>query len=348
MINFMPERSVSTGRKIPILPWEVSVMPSYIAAKNLHKEFGTIVAVDDISLSVRSGEVLGFLGPNGAGKTTTMRILTGYLRPDGGSIEICGLEMFKDPVKAKSMIGYLPEGAPLYPEMTPSSFLRFTGEVRGFGGADLQHRVEEAADLVNLRSVWNQPIETLSKGYKRRLGLAQAILHDPEILILDEPTDGLDPNQKSEVRELVRRMAKSKAIIISTHILEEVHAVCTRAAIINKGLIAADGTPADLEAMSIHNNAVSILVSSEKAGGLADKLEKAPFIRTVETVAESSGRIRVWAFPKDGQIILHEVAALIRDGKYEVDEFRQETGRLDEVFRSLTVPVTAAAQGERT
>jgi ABC-2 type transport system ATP-binding protein len=321
-------------------------MPSLIEAKNLHKVFGAIVAVDDISLSVRTGEVLGFLGPNGAGKTTTMRILTGYLRPDGGSVGICGIDIFKDPVKAKTKIGYLPEGAPLYPEMTPAAFLRFAAGIRGLKGGELQRCMERAADLLNLREVWSQPVETLSKGYKRRLGLAQAILHDPEILILDEPTDGLDPNQKTEVRELVRRMAESKAIIISTHILEEVHAVCTRAAIINKGLITADGTPAELEAMSIRHNAVSILVPSDGAVDLAAKLEGAPFVSAVETEALSGGRVRVSAFPSGGQTILHEVADLIREGKHDVDEFRQETGRLEEVFRNLTAPERAAAEGE--
>ena len=224
-------------------------MSSHISARNLQKKFGPIVAVNDISFSVHTGEVLGFLGPNGAGKTTTMRILTGYLRPEKGSVEICGIDMFADPVKSKSIVGYLPEGAPLYPEMTPSSFLRFAGSVRGIRGAQLQLRMEEVAELIHLREVWNQPIETLTKGYKRRLGLGQAILHDPEVLILDEPTDGLDPNQKSEVRELVRRMAESKVIVISTHILEEIHAVCSRVAIINEGRIVVDGTPAELEAM---------------------------------------------------------------------------------------------------
>lgn len=321
-------------------------MSSHISARNLQKKFGPIVAVNDISFSVHSGEVLGFLGPNGAGKTTTMRILTGYLRPEKGSVEICGIDMFADPVKTKSIIGYLPEGAPLYPEMTPSSFLRFAGSVRGIEGAQLQRRMEEVAELIHLREVWNQPIETLSKGYKRRLGLGQAILHDPEVLILDEPTDGLDPNQKSEVRELVRRMAESKAIIISTHILEEIHAVCSRVAIINEGKIVVDGTPAELEAMSTHHNAVSILISSDRAGDLAAGLEEIPSVRTVETVDDSSGRVCVSALPESGQIILQEVADLIRVGQFEVDEFRQEAGRLDEVFRKLTVPETATAKGE--
>ena len=323
-------------------------MSASIAADHLRKRFGHILAVDDISFTVNSGEVLGFLGPNGAGKTTTMRILTGYLRPDEGSVTICGIDMSSEPVKAKSRIGFLPEGAPLYPEMTPAAFLHFTGSARGLPATDLRRRMAEAAELVHLEDVWNQPIETLSKGYKRRLGLAQSILHDPEVLILDEPTDGLDPNQKSEVRTLVRQMAESKAIIISTHSLEEVHAVCSRAIIIAHGRIVADGTPSELEAMSAHHNAVSILVAPERAGDLAAKLEKIPSVSTVETVTESGGRVLVSAIPEGGNPILHEVTELIREGKFEVDEFRQEAGRLDEVFRDLTMGGSTPAEGARS
>jgi len=321
-------------------------MASNIQAQNLRKTFGRIVAVDDISFSVQTGEVLGFLGPNGAGKTTTMRLLTGYLRPDNGSITICGTNMFTHPVRAKSAVGYLPEGAPLYSEMTPAAFLKFTGSARGMEGARLSGRIEEVAELVHLREVWNQPVDTLSKGFKRRLGLAQAILHDPEVLILDEPTDGLDPNQKSEVRQLVRALACSKAIIVSTHILEEVHAVCSRAIIINRGRIAADGTPMELEALSAHHNSVSILLSSGREADLAANLEKIPSVRTVESSEAGEGQTRLLAFPEGGRSILHEVAQTITGGKFEVDEFRQETGRLDEVFRDLTTEPHEMKGGE--
>lgn len=222
-------------------------MESYIEAESLCKEFGNLRAVDQLSLKVSPGEVLGFLGPNGAGKSTTMKMLTGFLTPDSGTVRICGLDMGQKPVAAKACLGYLPEGAPLYPEMTPGSLLNFIAGIRGLRGEEKNRRLDQVAEQVQVKEVWRQPIETLSKGFKRRVGLAQAILHDPQVLILDEPTDGLDPNQKHEVRQLVREMAEKKAIIISTHILEEVDAICSRAMIIDRGRIVADGTPAQLQ-----------------------------------------------------------------------------------------------------
>lgn len=318
---------------------------SRIEAAGLRKEFGRIVAVDDISFSVESGTVLGFLGPNGAGKTTTMRMLTGYLRPSKGNISICGIDMQTEPVKAKERIGYLPEGAPLYPELTPASFLRFTGMVRGLRGKELDQRMAETATEVHIKEVWNQSIETLSKGYKRRLGLAQAILHNPEVLILDEPTDGLDPNQKQEVRQLVRQMAETKAIIISTHILEEVHAVCSRAVILSRGRIVADGTPGELEAMASDHNAVSILLPSPDAAGLAEMLKKKDSIRAVEITPEDEDRSLIQAFPTEGSFILAQVTDIIREHDIRVLELRQEPGRLDEVFRNLTIPEGHSANG---
>lgn len=316
-----------------------------IVATSLRKEFGRIVAVDDISFSVQTGEVLGFLGPNGAGKTTAMRMLTGYLRPTRGDVLICGTNMLAEPVKAKARIGYLPEGAPLYPEMTPATLLRFTGQTRGLGGKELENRMAQTADQVHLREVWNQSIETLSKGYKRRLGLAQAILHNPEVLILDEPTDGLDPNQKQEVRQLVKQMAQSKAIIISTHILEEVHAVCTRAVILAHGRIVADGTPGELESMASDHNAVTILLPSTEASQFAEKLRKISSVRTVEVTPEGEDRCLIQAFPSKGSPILTQVTDLIREHNISILELRQEPGRLDEVFRSLTIPTTDPAHG---
>jgi ABC-2 type transport system ATP-binding protein len=318
---------------------------SKIEAARLRKEFGRIVAVDDISFSVRTGEVLGFLGPNGAGKTTTMRMLTGYLRPTKGDVSICGINMLNEPVKAKSRIGYLPEGAPLYPELTPATLLRFTGSVRGIGGKELASRMGATAEQVHLKEVWHQPIETLSKGYKRRLGLAQAILHDPEVLILDEPTDGLDPNQKQEVRQLVRQMARSKAIIISTHILEEVHAVCTRAVILANGRIVADGTPGELESMASDHNAVTILLPSKGASEFAEKLEKVPSVRAVEITSDSEDRSLIQAFPSGDSLILTQITDLIRDNNISVLELKLEPGRLDEVFRNLTIPTEHTSHG---
>jgi len=217
-----------------------------IDIQHLSKSFGPLRAVDDISFSVGRGEVLGFLGPNGAGKSTTMKMVTGFLTPSSGTVRVCGHDIGSDPMDAKKSLGYLPEGAPAYPDMTPAGFLEFIAAIRGLSASAMKERIAEVVRLVHLEGVLHQRIETLSKGYKRRVGLAQAILHDPEVLVLDEPTDGLDPNQKHEVRALIRQMSANKAIVLSTHILEEVEAVCTRAIIIARGRILFDGTPAEL------------------------------------------------------------------------------------------------------
>ncbi len=224
-------------------------MPALIEIIGLTKRFGGFTAVDDISFKVERGEVLGFLGPNGAGKSTTMRMLAGFITPSAGTARICGFDVQSQGVSARRHLGYLPEGAPTYPDMAVGDFLRFCGRVRGYRGGDLKERVNNALDLTSLDEVERLPIETLSKGFKRRVGLAQALLHDPDVLVLDEPTDGLDPNQKHEVRSLIQTMATTKAIIISTHILEEVDAVCTRAMVIASGHVVADATPAALAAL---------------------------------------------------------------------------------------------------
>lgn len=229
-------------------------MSSLVSAEHLKKSFDGFVAVNDVTLQVTRGEVLGFLGPNGAGKTTTMRMLTGYLEPDSGAIQIDGIDLSKQPEKAKAKIGYLPEGAPLYPDMTPRQMMRFFGSARGLGRDYVSSRIGRMIELLHLENVADQTIDTLSKGFKRRVGLALALLHDPQILILDEPTDGLDPLQKHEVCELIRTISPGKAIIISTHILEEVEAVCSRAVIIANGGIVADGTPQGLLKTSGHKN----------------------------------------------------------------------------------------------
>jgi ABC-2 type transport system ATP-binding protein len=217
-------------------------MPGLLELDGLEKRFGAVVAVDGISLSVPAGEVLGFLGPNGAGKSTTMKMAAGYLTPDAGAARICGFDVATRPIQAKRLIGYLPEGAPAWGEMTPISFLKFCARVRGLAGAAGKRAIDAAVERTGLEPVIERAIETLSKGFKRRVGLAQAILHDPRVLILDEPTDGLDPNQKHHVRQLIRDMAAGRAIVVSTHILEEVDAVCSRAVIIDRGRIVADGT----------------------------------------------------------------------------------------------------------
>jgi ABC-2 type transport system ATP-binding protein len=217
--------------------------------ENLQKRFGRLEAVKGISFTVSKGEVLGFLGPNGAGKSTTMRMITGFLPPTAGTASICGHDIITDPVEAKKCLGYLPEAAPSYRAMTVEDYLRFIASVRGYHGAEARERVEAAIEKARLQPVAHKTIETLSKGYRQRACFAQAILHDPPVLIMDEPTDGLDPNQKFTVREMIREMAAEKAIVISTHILEEVDAVCTRAIVIADGEIRADGTPAKLKAM---------------------------------------------------------------------------------------------------
>ena len=221
--------------------------PVSIEIDGLTKRFGTFTAVDNVSFQVRRGEVLGFLGPNGAGKSTTMRMLAGFMTPTAGTARIQGHDVRSDGVAARRALGFLPEGAPTYPEMTVEGFLRFCARIRGFSGSELADRVDLAMQMTTLRGVRLQPVETLSKGFKRRVGLAQALLHNPPVLVLDEPTDGLDPNQKHEVRALIERMAPDKAIVISTHILEEVGAVCTRTIVIAGGRVVADATPAELE-----------------------------------------------------------------------------------------------------
>jgi len=227
-----------------------NTQPTLIEVKSLDKKFGTIHAVKNLSFSVKKGEVLGFLGPNGAGKSTTMKMITGFLEPTSGTVSVCGHDVLEEPIAVKEKIGYLPEGAPAYGEMTVKNFLDFIADIRGFKGKEKQDRVDSIIKKINLETVRNQTIDTLSKGFKRRVGIAQALLHDPEVLIMDEPTDGLDPNQKHEVRMLINEMAEHKAIIISTHILEEVDAICTRAIIIASGELLFDGTPAELLAKS--------------------------------------------------------------------------------------------------
>ncbi|UCF30981.1 MAG: ATP-binding cassette domain-containing protein [bacterium] len=320
-------------------------MSSRVEVHDLRKSFGTIVAVDGISFTVDSGEILGFLGPNGAGKSTTMRILTGYLPPDSGSVSICGIDILHRPVPAKARIGYLPEGAPLYPEMTPASFLGFVADIRGITGNGKAQRLARVAEIMHLKEVWHQPIETLSKGFKRRVGLAQAIVHDPDVLILDEPTDGLDPNQKREVRQLVRDMARDKAIIISTHILEEVHAVCTRAAIISRGRIVADGTPGELEAMSEYNHAVTIQVRADDAVSLSGAIARLPDVRKVDTLPLADRLVEITAFPAGGERIITGISRMLQEGSWDIVEVRHESGRLDEVFLSLTAGGAEEAQG---
>jgi ABC-2 type transport system ATP-binding protein len=307
-----------------------------IELSGLTKRFGPITAVDGVSLTVDRGEVLGFLGPNGAGKTTTMRMVTGYLPPTSGKAVVSGHDVAKEPIQARRRIGYLPEGTPLYGDMTPASFLDFVARARGLGNAERRRRVADAAAKVELADVLYRPIDTLSKGYKRRVGVAQAILHDPEVLILDEPTDGLDPNQKHQVRALIRDMAKDKAIVISTHILEEVEAICTRAVIIGWGRILFDGTPAALLRRSPLYNAVSARVRAEQAPRARQALKDLPSVARVETRDGADGAATVVAYPADGRAIAQEVSRRLLDAAVAVELLEVERPRLDEAFRRLT------------
>ena len=311
-------------------------MAALIEAQGLVKSFGTLRAVDGITLNVARGEVLGFLGPNGAGKSTTMRLITGFLEPDAGSARIAGFDVQQQPKEAKKRLGYLPEGAPLYAEMTPRGLLAFIAELRGLRGEALARSVSMAVEKTALGPVLDQTIETLSKGYKRRVGIAQAILSDPEVLIMDEPTDGLDPNQKHHVRELITDMAKEKAIIVSTHILEEVEAVCTRAVVINRGRIVADGTAEDLMRRVPYHGAVAIRVATDKSEALKGALAAIAGISVVETVSSGNGQLLVRALPKNGAGILTDVASVIRQKGLVVDEVFVERGKLDDVFRQIT------------
>jgi ABC-2 type transport system ATP-binding protein len=311
-------------------------MTTLIEAQALRKCFGNIVAVDDISLSVSKGEVLGFLGPNGAGKSTTMKMITGFLEPDSGTAHIAGIDISEDPIGAKRHLGYLPEGAPAYADMTPRSFLGFIAEIRGYSGGEAKARADAAAEKAGLLGVWSQRIETLSKGYKRRVGLAQAILHDPAVLIMDEPTDGLDPNQQHQVRELIKQMAKDKAIIISTHILQEVDAVCTRAVIIDKGRIVADGTAEALESRLAYHRAVALKVRATAGDTAKAALETLAGVARVEITGRNDSAVSLRAFPKDGHEIATTIGAALRDKGIDVEELFVEKGRLDDVFRQIT------------
>jgi len=302
-----------------------------IEINQLSKQFAQHKVVDDLSFSVRPGEVLGFLGPNGAGKSTTMKMLTGFLPPSSGSVRIFGFDIQNQTLKAQRQIGYLPEGAPCYGDMRVGSFLSFIASIRGFRGAEKKRRIRQAAAQLELFDVLGQSIETLSKGFKRRVGLAQAILHDPKVLILDEPTDGLDPNQKHQVRELIQSLAHDKIVIISTHILEEVSALCSRALIIAKGRLLADDTPEGLRARSRYHQAVTL-----RGARAVDQvaLEDLPGVAAVEADDALGSNLCVLAQP--GQSIFAAVHGLLAQRGWPVESLHVEQGRLDEVFRSLT------------
>tara|TARA_Y100000815_G_scaffold149108_1_gene134822 strand:- start:46 stop:990 length:945 start_codon:yes stop_codon:yes gene_type:complete len=305
--------------------------------ENLTKRYGQHTVVDDLSFRCVPGEVLGFLGPNGAGKSTTMKMVTGFVPPSAGRVSVCGLDIDQASLEARRCIGYLPEGAPCYPEMTPSSFLEFIADIRGLTPAERKTRLDSVIEALHLGPVLNQSIDTLSKGFKRRVGLAQAILHDPKVLILDEPTDGLDPNQKHEVRELIRSMATNKLIVLSTHILEEVEAVCTRAIIIANGSILADDTPEQLARRSRSHNAVRLCVGANES---FDQVQAALVqLVSVDSVEVDRGSRTITALARtetrDGET-WQEVFDLISRQSWDITGLQLEVGQLDQVFREIT------------
>lgn len=305
---------------------------------NLSKYFGAKKVVDDLSFGVQKGEILGFLGPNGAGKSTTMRMITGFIPPSGGTAVIGGFDISTDPISARKRIGYLPENAPVYPDMTVSAYLDFCAQIRGFKGAAKKIRIAEILSKCFLTDVRHQTIHTLSKGFKQRVCFAQSILHDPDYLILDEPTDGLDPNQKHEVRSMIREMSPDKVIILSTHILDEVEAVCTRAIIIAKGAIVADDSPAGLKARSALHGAVSITLEGAAPSALLPAVQSVAGVKSAEILNENTSQVTVRVFPEKQDLpIADRLMSVLTENHFKIQSIFVEQGRLDEVFRTITL-----------
>jgi len=316
-----------------------------IKVQNLAKLFGAKRAVDDISFSLERGEVLGFLGPNGAGKSTTMRMITGFIPPSAGTVTVGGYNIEDDPIPAKRMVGYLPENAPAYTDMTVFGFLNFTAEIRGLRGDAKKAAVNRVVETCFLESVLHQSVDTLSKGYRHRTCFAQSIIHDPDILILDEPTDGLDPNQKQEIRTVIRKMGEKKAIIFSTHILEEVDAVCSRAIIIDRGKIVANGTPEQLRQKSDGAGAVLLRVNGVTGAAVTQKLSTLASVKKAVIVKEETARVTVRVLPAAGRANGALAQSIADAGTgWRIEEMHTEEGRLDEVFRSITMPDTAGGE----
>ena len=306
-----------------------------IKVEHLVKKFGLRTAVDDVSFSVDKGTVLGFLGPNGAGKTTTIRLIAGFLPPTAGTVEVNGIDVVVDPVTAQKQVGYMPENTPLYDEMTVRGFLAFMAELRGFSGKARDTRVDEIMEMCMLASVRHQTIETLSKGYRRRTCLAQTLIHDPAVLLLDEPTEGLDPNQKQVVRDMIERMAKDKIIMLSTHVLEEVEAICSRVMIISEGKLKVDSNPVDLKKRSASYNTLTIeLLAPADQALLA--FGQIPDVAQVVPVLSQGNKQILRLVPCDRQSLsVGAIETAVRH-KWMVTEMRSDPGRLDEVFRQIT------------
>jgi ABC-2 type transport system ATP-binding protein len=315
-----------------------------IQVSNLVKTFGPKRAVDGVTFSVERGEVLGFLGPNGAGKSTSMRMITGFIPPTEGKVTVGGFDIVDNPIPAKRLIGYLPENAPAYADMTVEGFLTFCAEIRGLRGDARKKAVSRVVEMCFLESVLYQSIDTLSKGYRHRTCFAQSIIHDPEVLILDEPTDGLDPNQKHEVRNLIRRMGEKKAIVFSTHILEEVEAVCSRAMIIDRGRVVANGTPQELKQRSETAGAVMLRVIGQQADNVRIKLSSIPGAKKAAIIKEDSNSAWLRIYPqgsagRNGELARNVAGISMKEG-WTIEELHTEEGRLDEVFRTITLPDT--------
>jgi ABC-2 type transport system ATP-binding protein len=315
-----------------------------IQVENLSRSFGHKLAVNDISFTVERGEVLGFLGPNGAGKSTTMRMITGFIPPTKGKIRVGGYDVLSDPIPAKRLIGYLPENAPAYVDMSVRGFLDFCADLSGLRGKARKEAVDRVVEMCFLESVLDQSVDTLSKGFRHRTCFAQAIIHDPDVLVLDEPTDGLDPNQKHEIRSLIRRMGERKAIIFSTHILEEVEAVCSRAIIIDRGRIIANGTPQELKQKSEAGGAVLLSIRQVQRERVAERLSRISSAKRAVILKEDKGQIWARVYPKIPNRNAEFVRSILEAvNGWPVEELQTEEGRLDDVFRSITMPETTAA-----
>ena len=307
-----------------------------IEIKNLKKRFGSTQVLDDLSLTVNKGEILGFLGPNGAGKTTTMKIVTGFWTPSSGSVTVGGKDVVADSLETRAMIGYLPETVPLYEDMRVYEYLKFIGEVRGLPKEEIRGRMKEVIEQTGLQKVVRKPIEELSKGYRQRVGLAQAIMHKPQILILDEPTTGLDPNQIVEIRDLIKQLGREKTVIFSTHILSEVSATCDRAVIINNGRIVAEGKPSELAAKAGSTERIYVKIKGPQAAVLAE-LSALPQASNVTVKDQESADIYGYSLePQAGADLREALAAAMMKRGWGILEFNRSVASLEDVFRTLT------------
>lgn len=307
-----------------------------IEIKNLSKKFGANTILDDISFTVKTGEILGFLGPNGAGKSTTMKIITSFWTPTKGIIEIDGKNVAEDSLAARKKIGYLPETVPLYDDMRVYEFLRFVAELRGIEKDKIKERIKEVIEKCGLKKVIRQPIEELSKGYRQRVGLAQAIMHNPDILILDEPTTGLDPNQIAEIRSLIKELGREKTVIFSTHILGEVSATCDRVIIINNGKIVGEGSPSELAAKAGSKEIIYVKIKGPKSA-ILEKLQVLDNVIKVEAKDKENDEIFGYEIePKTGVDLREQLSMTVMNNGWSILEFSKKSVSLEDVFRELT------------